>query len=115
MDHRTPTTPAGLNGHANINKEQREITQIRPIRRTKPWAIGFGLMALSYMIWAMLPSSGWMVLKDIPREPTINLKADKKLVPLEAHIMSKCPDTVVCLRELVLPTVWKPLLLGNYD
>ncbi|OBT52561.1 hypothetical protein VE04_06135 [Pseudogymnoascus sp. 24MN13] len=28
-----------------------------------------------------------------------------KLVPLEAHVMSKCPDTRACLRELVLPAM----------
>ncbi|KAI9662692.1 MAG: hypothetical protein M1831_002735 [Alyxoria varia] len=28
-------------------------------------------------------------------------------VPLEAHIMSKCPDAQVCLRDLILPTMQK--------
>lgn len=32
---------------------------------------------------------------------------DKELVPLEAHIMSKCPDAKDCLRDLVLPTMQK--------
>jgi hypothetical protein len=30
---------------------------------------------------------------------------DVKLVPLEAHIMSKCPDAKDCLQKLVLPTM----------
>lgn len=30
-----------------------------------------------------------------------------KEVPLEAHIMSKCPDARDCLRELILPTMQK--------
>ncbi|CAK7263967.1 hypothetical protein SEPCBS119000_000752 [Sporothrix epigloea] len=30
---------------------------------------------------------------------------NNRLVPFEAHIMSKCPDAVDCLRELVLPTM----------
>lgn len=29
----------------------------------------------------------------------------KKLVPLEAHIISKCPDTRDALRELILPAM----------
>ncbi|KAL0471625.1 hypothetical protein QR685DRAFT_519662 [Neurospora intermedia] len=31
--------------------------------------------------------------------------ADHELVPLEAHIMSKCPDARDCFRELVLPAM----------
>ncbi|KAI1118835.1 hypothetical protein F5Y14DRAFT_446646 [Nemania sp. NC0429] len=34
--------------------------------------------------------------------PTV---AGKDLVPLEAHVISKCPDTRDCLRELLLPTM----------
>ncbi|KAI5867015.1 hypothetical protein GGS23DRAFT_593745 [Durotheca rogersii] len=30
-----------------------------------------------------------------------------KLVPLEAHIMSKCPDAKDCLKDLVLPTMMR--------
>ncbi|KAI2635462.1 hypothetical protein GGS21DRAFT_83538 [Xylaria nigripes] len=29
----------------------------------------------------------------------------RKLVPLEAHVISKCPDTRDCLRELLLPAM----------
>ncbi|KXX80240.1 Gamma-interferon-inducible lysosomal thiol reductase [Madurella mycetomatis] len=31
--------------------------------------------------------------------------ATRELVPLEAHIMSKCPDARDCLREMVLPVM----------
>lgn len=34
----------------------------------------------------------------------------KKLVPFEAHIMSKCPDARDCLREMVLPAMQR---VGN--
>lgn len=30
---------------------------------------------------------------------------EHKLVPLEAHIMSKCPDARDCLRDMILPTM----------
>lgn len=33
--------------------------------------------------------------------------ATSELVPLEAHIMSKCPDAKDCLRDLVLPAMQK--------
>lgn len=35
------------------------------------------------------------------------LVVEKELVPLEAHIMSKCADAKDCLRDLVLPTMQK--------
>lgn len=34
-----------------------------------------------------------------------SVASTKALVPLEAHIMSKCPDAKDCLRMLVLPTM----------
>lgn len=34
-------------------------------------------------------------------------------VPLEAHIMSKCPDAKDCLRELVVPAMEK--IVGIVD
>lgn len=37
-------------------------------------------------------------------QPLVNNSA---LVPLEAHIMSKCPDAKDCLRDLVVPAMEK--------
>lgn len=36
---------------------------------------------------------------------TDSATADPQRIPLEAHIMSKCPDARDCLRELVVPTM----------
>ncbi len=36
---------------------------------------------------------------------TIDDEKTNKTVPLEIHIMSKCPDARDCLRELVVPTM----------
>lgn len=36
------------------------------------------------------------------------------LVPLEAHIMSKCPDAKDCLRQLVLPTMQQVIDKVNF-
>lgn len=40
--------------------------------------------------------------------------AEKALVPLEAHIMSKCPDAQDCLRMMVLPTMQRVLDKVNF-
>ncbi|KAK1762271.1 hypothetical protein QBC33DRAFT_288897 [Phialemonium atrogriseum] len=40
-------------------------------------------------------------------EPTSPVQASRKLVPLEAHIMSKCPDARDCLRDMVLPAMMR--------
>ncbi|KFY32232.1 hypothetical protein V493_00402 [Pseudogymnoascus sp. VKM F-4281 (FW-2241)] len=37
--------------------------------------------------------------------PRAVIETPGKLVPLEAHVMSKCPDTKACLRELVIPAM----------
>ncbi|KAI8965850.1 hypothetical protein F5Y11DRAFT_258521 [Daldinia sp. FL1419] len=39
--------------------------------------------------------------------PDIYTSTDSELVPLEAHIMSKCPDARDCLRDLVLPAMMR--------
>ncbi|KAI0019513.1 hypothetical protein F4780DRAFT_439004 [Xylariomycetidae sp. FL0641] len=39
---------------------------------------------------------------------------DHELVPLEAHIMSKCPDAKDCLRDMVLPTMMRVLDKVNF-
>lgn len=37
-----------------------------------------------------------------------------RLVPLEAHIMSKCPDALDCMRDLVLPTMQRVVDKVNF-
>ncbi|KAI1802779.1 hypothetical protein F4811DRAFT_381433 [Daldinia bambusicola] len=39
--------------------------------------------------------------------PSVSASTDSELVPLEAHIMSKCPDARDCLRDLVLPAMMR--------
>lgn len=48
---------------------------------------------------AEMPSGGKQLLAD-------PVSAESK-VPLEAHIMSKCPDARDCIRELIVPTMEK--------
>ncbi|KAJ0148909.1 hypothetical protein CTA2_625 [Colletotrichum tanaceti] len=63
---------------------------------------------LSWSCW------GYLRLPTVPAPARTGLIPDgapaaavKDLVPLEAHIMSKCPDARDCLRDLVLPTMMK--------
>lgn len=37
--------------------------------------------------------------------PTLSHSNQSMLVPLEAHIMSKCPDARDCLRDLIVPAM----------
>jgi hypothetical protein len=39
--------------------------------------------------------------------PGKGLESEPRLVPLEAHIMSKCPDAAACLKDLVVPAMVK--------
>ncbi|KAK3994911.1 hypothetical protein QBC44DRAFT_211880, partial [Cladorrhinum sp. PSN332] len=41
-------------------------------------------------------------------------EVERELIPLEAHIMSKCPDAKDCLRDLVLPTMQKAYNKVNF-
>ena len=90
-----------------MDTEKAETMKFVPVRRTKPWAVGFSIVALCYLIWTMLPTSGWLAHdaatrithgeKSLSEYPTTT----RKLVPLEAHVMSKCPDTRDCLKLMV--------------
>lgn len=41
----------------------------------------------------------------IQRPLVISTEVAEKKIPLEAHIMSKCPDAKDCLQKLVLPAM----------
>ncbi|WYZ46050.1 hypothetical protein EsH8_IX_000275 [Colletotrichum jinshuiense] len=60
----------------------------------------------AYSVWNFvhLPSAQ-TIAPIVPEKPSVEIV--KELVPLEAHIMSKCPDARDCLRDLVLPTMMK--------
>ncbi|CAK7199761.1 hypothetical protein SEUCBS139899_002444 [Sporothrix eucalyptigena] len=62
--------------------------------------------------WSPMASKEELMLSKTPIYQLESKKGEKRpvhtsrrLVPFEAHIMSKCPDAVDCLRELVLPTM----------
>ncbi|KAL4867135.1 hypothetical protein BDV12DRAFT_186896 [Aspergillus spectabilis] len=45
------------------------------------------------------------LISDIAKASVTPVLADAERIPLEAHIMSKCPDARDCIRELVVPAM----------
>lgn len=77
-----------------------------PIRRSRP-AVTALLIFVSFYVfyfWMpyMMPDPTDFLIPDVTDELIV---ASPKLVPLEAHIISKCPDTRDALRELILPVM----------
>ncbi|KAK3307564.1 uncharacterized protein B0T15DRAFT_493039 [Chaetomium strumarium] len=68
------------------------------------------ILAVSYLslaavtYWYFLTHAAIRSLAPLNPPPSA---ASLDLVPLEAHIMSKCPDAKDCLRDLVLPAMQK--------
>lgn len=55
----------------------------------------------------LAPSVPTSVMVSVQTKEQDEVHTKETLVPLEAHIMSKCPDARDCLRDLVLPTMMK--------
>lgn len=83
--------------------------------RRRPFvAAALVVLVLYTLFYVPLPTvarDGWRDMMDQQRSRVPDVRQHVVLestkVPLEAHIMSKCPDAKVCLRELVLPTMQK--------
>lgn len=91
----------------------------RPARRLRPLLI-MTLMVLCFYYYVR-PAVSFGILPQVARFAPIDTSdkqkviADTKaLVPLEAHIMSKCPDAKDCLRKLVLPTMQRVIDKVNF-
>ena len=57
-------------------------------------------------------SAQQLPISHVPTEQELNVEAagleeatNEKKIPLEAHIMSKCPDAKDCLRDLIVPAM----------
>lgn len=56
-----------------------------------------------YLIFSLLSQA---FPAGLPKSTSVSMTAsNRSLVPLEAHIMSKCPDARDCLRDLVVPAM----------
>lgn len=95
----------------------------RPARRLRPLLILALVLACFYHYAKPVASFGLLpqvdLLASMHNTPKDNQQVamtatDKPLVPLEAHIMSKCPDARDCLRMMVLPTMQRVLDKVNF-
>lgn len=91
----------------------------RPARRFRPLLI-MTLLVLCFYYYVR-PAASFGILPQVARfAPTESsdkqkvIADTKALVPLEAHIMSKCPDAKDCLRTLVLPTMQRVIDKVNF-
>lgn len=89
----------------------------RPARRFRPLLI-MTLVVLG-LYYYVRPMTSFGILPQVARlaplhEAQKTVIDAKALVPLEAHIMSKCPDAKDCLRMLVLPTMQRVLDKVNF-
>lgn len=92
----------------------------RPARRFRPLLITT-LVALCFYFYVIPASTHGLLPRvarlspsyapDTQKPVAANTKA---LVPLEAHIMSKCPDAKDCMRQLVLPTMQRVVDKVNF-
>ncbi|EFX05227.1 gamma interferon inducible lysosomal thiol reductase [Grosmannia clavigera kw1407] len=76
--------------------------QASPARRlgSSIWARITAIAAVSALVFWGLTQDGFF-FHAAPMPPV----SGSKLVPLEAHIMSKCPDARDCLHDLILPAM----------
>ncbi|KAF4471544.1 gamma interferon inducible lysosomal thiol reductase (GILT) [Fusarium albosuccineum] len=92
---------------------QRAMSPARSIRRSRPTLIIAFVIAALYTFWLWQPFSvplrpadvGVSVTDPVAETKTDAIHTTEELVPLEAHIISKCPDTRDALRELILPVM----------
>ncbi|KAK4099362.1 hypothetical protein N658DRAFT_508803 [Parathielavia hyrcaniae] len=65
-------------------------------------------LALAAFVYCHFTVGPRLFLPTAPSAPSYQQVATApELVPLEAHIMSKCPDAKDCLRDMVLPAMQK--------
>ncbi|KAA8570824.1 hypothetical protein MFRU_011g01180 [Monilinia fructicola] len=94
------------NGMDNEKRTERMLTG-PPARKARPIAFGFLAAMLLYCLWtthfhALLMEYG---AETRPCMSDLVSVSDHKTIPLEAHIMSKCPDAQDCLKMMVLPAM----------
>jgi hypothetical protein len=98
-----PTLPTAMNDlkQLSMDSEKGEAMLSRPSRpsrsRNRPLVTGFTVVAVCYLLWSA--TSRFNIFHHLCGKHgvtpvTIN-HGERTLVPLEAHIMSKCPDAKV--------------------
>ncbi|KAK1829208.1 hypothetical protein QBC39DRAFT_374031 [Podospora conica] len=89
----------------DVEKRPRSMSPLRPgaVRRNRPF-LALLLAAIGLYTFFQFPSVAQLATG--PMKSGVSAQVRTK-VPLEAHIMSKCPDARDCLRQLVLPAMQK--------
>lgn len=94
---------------AHLHTARRLPRREQLVRRTLPAIL---LLSVLWFLFraAFVHDHHYCPHKDLlePAEgvpPSFSPAHDADLVPLEAHIMSKCPDAKACLQKLVLPSM----------
>ncbi|KAK8052041.1 hypothetical protein PG993_003426 [Apiospora rasikravindrae] len=99
--------------------DEKRPTRSRSARRTRPWILIPVALIVLYTVYAIqstavIPSADWTSSPTTadPKKSTAVAATPKvhkagALVPLEAHIMSKCPDAKDCLKEMILPAMMR--------
>ncbi|KAJ0335881.1 hypothetical protein COL922a_008651 [Colletotrichum nupharicola] len=102
----------------------------RLVRRKNLWPAALVVLVFFYGFWGYVVGQPAIPhARFIPQQAPV-VEQNAKLVPLEAHIMSKCPDARLaigksgdrvltaaaqdCLRDLVLPTMMKTYQKVNF-
>jgi hypothetical protein len=97
MKSGTLQMPANDYKDSKMDNEKGEKMFIRPASRQarRPVALAVFLTGCFFIyLWTL--SHPIHIHLGAGRNGSIELWTDKQLVPLEAHIMSKCPDAQVC-------------------
>ena len=88
-----------------------QVKSADPARRRSRRALRnylFLILSVSFVIIYVFPRI--LQIRGVTRlhpsdQSTVNASNGSNIVPLEAHIMSKCPDAKDCLRDLVVPAM----------
>ncbi|PQE10254.1 gamma interferon inducible lysosomal thiol reductase protein [Rutstroemia sp. NJR-2017a WRK4] len=94
--------------HKGMEKEEAEIMLSGPpSRKTRTVAGGFLSLAVLYLVLQFLSNTFLGAIGRGGSQHNVQdvLMPTNRVVPLEAHIMSKCPDAQDCLKMMVLPAM----------
>ncbi|KAI0132586.1 hypothetical protein BJ170DRAFT_680468 [Xylariales sp. AK1849] len=88
--------------------EEKRPVRSRPFRRNRPLLSIAIIAVILYTLYRIHPvtdyAGQWVRESGTPSD---SLTVTKNLVPLEAHIMSKCPDAKDCLKDMILPAMMR--------
>ena len=91
------------------------ISRLRSRLLVYTTAIIFAFLIVTYGLPVQLSSFRPQHHPETIRTQSTTVKTNQtSLVPLEAHIMSKCPDAKTCLEELVVPAMEQVVDMVNF-